>query len=62
MTGASLLQWLFTGAPSDIELLRPRRTVLTHMGLDMDWSWLCRELPSGIEPGFDGQVIDIDAG
>jgi len=27
MTGASLLQWLFAGAPSDIELLRPRRAV-----------------------------------
>jgi len=41
------------------ERLRPRRTVLTHMGGDMDWAWLCANLPTGIEPGFDGQVLDI---
>ncbi|MCX7383697.1 MAG: MBL fold metallo-hydrolase [Alphaproteobacteria bacterium] len=39
--------------------LRPRRTVLTHMGNDMDWAWLCANLPAGIEPGFDGMVLDI---
>jgi phosphoribosyl 1,2-cyclic phosphate phosphodiesterase len=39
--------------------LRPRRTVLTHMGPDMDWAWLCNNLPAGIEPGFDGQVIEL---
>lgn len=42
-----------------IERLRPRRTVLTHMGTDMDWGWLCANLPAGVEPGFDGQVLDI---
>ncbi len=39
--------------------VRPRRTVLTHMGVDMDWDWLCAHLPAGIEPGFDGMVLDI---
>ena len=39
--------------------LRPRRTVLTHMGVDMDWASLVRSLPAGIEPGYDGQVLDI---
>lgn len=42
-----------------VERLRPRRTVLTHMGADMDWGWLVANLPPGIEPGFDGQVLDI---
>lgn len=42
------------------ERLRPRRTILTHMGVDMDWAWLKANLPPGIEPGFDGQVIEID--
>lgn len=42
-----------------VERIRPRRTVLTHMGSDLDWAWLCRELPAGIEPGFDGQVIHV---
>ncbi len=39
--------------------LKPRRTVLTHMGNDMDWAWLRANLPAGIEPGFDGMVLDI---
>ena len=34
-----------------------RRTVLTHMGTDMDWSWLRENLPPGVEPGYDGQVL-----
>ncbi len=41
--------------------LKPRRTVLTHMGNDMDWDWLARHLPAGIEPGHDGQSLEIEA-
>ncbi len=37
--------------------LRPRRTVLTHMGTSMDWAWLAANLPIGIEAGFDGMVL-----
>ena len=39
--------------------LRPRRTILTHMGTDMDWGRLVRELPPGVEPGVDGMVLDF---
>jgi phosphoribosyl 1,2-cyclic phosphate phosphodiesterase len=39
--------------------LRPRRIILTHMGIDMDWAWLLRNLPAGIEPGYDGTIIEI---
>lgn len=35
-----------------------RRTVLTHMGTDMDWGWLRAHLPPGIEPGYDGLVLE----
>ena len=35
-----------------------RRTVLTHMGNDMDFATLLRRLPAGIEPGYDGQVLE----
>ena len=40
--------------------LRPRRTILTHMGTEMDWGWMQANLPRGIEAGFDGMVLDID--
>jgi phosphoribosyl 1,2-cyclic phosphate phosphodiesterase len=39
--------------------LRPRRTVLTHMGVDMDWGWLAANLPAGVEAGFDGMRIEV---
>lgn len=38
-----------------------RRTVLTHMGTDLDWAWLQRNLPPGVKPGFDGQVLECPA-
>ncbi len=41
-----------------ISRLRPRRAVLTHMGTDLDWSWMARHLPPGVEPGFDGQIFE----
>jgi phosphoribosyl 1,2-cyclic phosphate phosphodiesterase len=40
--------------------LRPRRTILTHMGVDMDWATLVRQLPPGVEPGHDGMVLEVD--
>jgi phosphoribosyl 1,2-cyclic phosphate phosphodiesterase len=42
--------------------LRPRRTVLTHMGFDLDWAWMVANLPPGIEPGFDGMVLEVPGG
>jgi phosphoribosyl 1,2-cyclic phosphate phosphodiesterase len=42
-----------------IEQLRPRRTILTHMGPDMDWAWLRAHLPPGVEPGHDGMVLSF---
>jgi phosphoribosyl 1,2-cyclic phosphate phosphodiesterase len=41
--------------------LKPRRTVLTHMGTDMDWAWMQANLPPGIEAAYDGMVLDIPA-
>lgn len=42
-----------------VERVRPRRTVLTHMGTDMDWAWLQEHLPDGIEAGYDGMVLEF---
>jgi len=36
-----------------------RRTVLTHMGTDMDWRWLSTNLPAGVEPGYDGMALEL---
>ncbi|OYV57781.1 MAG: hypothetical protein B7X01_04520 [Acidiphilium sp. 21-62-4] len=38
--------------------LKPTRVILTHMGPDMDYASLCANLPPGIEPGFDGMIIE----
>lgn len=43
-----------------VERLKPRRTILTHMGTEMDWAWMQTNLPPGIEPGYDGMVLEID--
>jgi phosphoribosyl 1,2-cyclic phosphate phosphodiesterase len=42
-----------------VERLAPRRVVLTHMGPDMDYRRLIDTLPAGMEPGYDGQVIEL---
>jgi phosphoribosyl 1,2-cyclic phosphate phosphodiesterase len=43
-----------------VKYLRPRRTVLVHMGTDLDWTWLSNNLPAGIEPAFDGMMLHFD--
>mgnify|MGYP006272732681 CR=1 FL=1 len=42
-----------------VERLRPRRTVLTHMGPGMDWAWMRANLPPGVEPAFDGMEMSF---
>jgi phosphoribosyl 1,2-cyclic phosphate phosphodiesterase len=42
-----------------VEQLRPHRTILTHMGPDMDYQALLASLPPGIEPGYDGMVLAL---
>ncbi|MEA2739887.1 MAG: phosphoribosyl 1,2-cyclic phosphate phosphodiesterase [Acetobacteraceae bacterium] len=42
-----------------VDILKPRRTVLTHMGIEMDWAWMQANLPPGIEAGYDGMVLEL---
>ncbi|MGF1607699.1 MAG: MBL fold metallo-hydrolase [Rhodothalassiaceae bacterium] len=44
-----------------IAQVRPARAILTHMAPDMDYDTLCRTLPEGVEPGFDGMVFQVAA-
>jgi phosphoribosyl 1,2-cyclic phosphate phosphodiesterase len=39
--------------------LRPKRAVLVHMDQSMDYATLCRTLPAGVEPGYDGLEISL---
>ena len=41
------------------EQLGVRRTILTHMGTDMDWAWMAQNLPPGIEAAFDGMQLRV---
>jgi len=38
-------------------ILKPRRTILTHMGGALDYASLRASLPPGVEPGFDGMEL-----
>jgi phosphoribosyl 1,2-cyclic phosphate phosphodiesterase len=42
-----------------IETLRPRRTILTNLHVDLDYANLSKRLPQGIEPAFDGMRVEI---
>lgn len=39
------------------ERLGRPRTVLTHMGTDLDWAWMAANLPPGVEAAHDGLVL-----
>lgn len=41
------------------EIIKPERTILTHMGPALDYETLRRVLPKGIEPGYDGMVLTL---
>ncbi len=40
---------------------RPGHAVLTNMHLDMDYATLVDELPAGVEPAYDGMVLNFEA-
>lgn len=42
-----------------IERVKPKRAILTHMSHDFDYHTLKASLPDGVEPGYDGMVIQL---
>jgi len=42
-----------------VETLKPRRAILTHMHVDLDYNALKRELPENVEPAYDGLVVEL---
>jgi phosphoribosyl 1,2-cyclic phosphate phosphodiesterase len=45
-----VLQW--------VDIIKPNRVILTHMGHSMNYDELVQELPSHIVPAYDGMVIE----
>ena len=43
-----------------IERVRPKRAVITHMSAELDYATLSSKLPVGVEPAYDGMVIEVD--
>lgn len=48
---AKTLEW--------IERVRPRQAYLTHMSPLLDYDKLLKKLPKGVEPAYDGLVIEV---
>jgi len=42
-----------------VKKLKPRQTYFTHMAHEIDYDTAMKELPPGIEPGFDGLSIRL---
>jgi phosphoribosyl 1,2-cyclic phosphate phosphodiesterase len=38
---------------------KPRRAILTNMHVDLDYTTLAAELPAGVEPAYDGMVVEV---
>ena len=39
--------------------LKPKRSVITNMHIDLDYETLKRELPAGVVPAYDGLTLDV---
>ncbi len=42
-----------------IDRLKPRRSILTHMHVPLDYDTVMKETPAHVEPGHDGLVVEI---
>ena len=42
-----------------VKRCRPRRAILTHLGLESDYETLRAKCPEGVEPGYDGLVVEL---
>ncbi len=44
-----------------IARVKPKRAILTHMNQAVDYETIRAQCPAGVEPGYDGMVIDLEA-
>jgi len=43
-----------------IEIVKPKRAILTHLHVDLDYAKLKRELPPHVSPAYDGMTVHFD--
>ena len=43
-----------------IERVKPKRAILTHMNVSMDYATVARLTPDHVEPAYDGMVIEVE--
>jgi phosphoribosyl 1,2-cyclic phosphate phosphodiesterase len=48
-----------TNALSWIDRIRPRRAILTHLHVDLDYDALAAQLPDGVTPAYDGLTLEF---
>jgi phosphoribosyl 1,2-cyclic phosphate phosphodiesterase len=48
-----------TRALAWIEQVRPKRAILTHLHVDLDYDELAAQLPDGVVPAYDGMVLEF---
>jgi phosphoribosyl 1,2-cyclic phosphate phosphodiesterase len=46
-------------ALSWIARVKPKRAILTNLHIDLDYETLKAELPEGVEPAYDGMVVEV---
>ncbi|MDA1325959.1 MAG: MBL fold metallo-hydrolase [Proteobacteria bacterium] len=42
-----------------IDVVKPKRAILTHMNFQADYDKMAAACPAGVEPGYDGMVIEV---
>ena len=42
-----------------VETYKPKRAILTHLHVDLDYQTLKAKLPTHVEPAYDGMVIEL---
>ncbi len=51
--------WTVGQALEAIARVKPKRAILTHLHIDLDYEKLRRELPANVEPAYDGMVVEF---
>ncbi|MEI8152088.1 MAG: MBL fold metallo-hydrolase [Hyphomicrobiales bacterium] len=44
-----------------IERIKPRSAILTNLHADLDYETLRKQLPSHVEPAFDGMAVEVES-